>query len=78
MWYILMVIPMTTVIKRNPALFLRELREYYSDVWRMPQSQYLSSPDFLVVDQRTGKKAKVSFVVLDDGETVSVVYDDMS
>lgn len=69
---------MTTVIKKDPSLFLKELREYYDDVWKLPQSQYLEKPDFLVVDQRTGKKAKVSFVVLDDGETVSVVYDDMS
>jgi hypothetical protein len=69
---------MTTVIKKNPSLFLRELREYYNDVWRMPESQYLERPDFLVVDQKTGKKAKVSFVVLDDGETVSVVYDELS
>ncbi|EEB74089.1 hypothetical protein [Thermococcus sp. AM4] len=69
---------MATVIRKNPALFLRELREYYDDVWKMPGSEYLKDPDFLVVDQKTGKKAKVSFVVLDDGETVSVVYDDMS
>lgn len=69
---------MTTVIKKNPALFLKELREYYDDVWRIPNSQYLSKPDFLVVDPKTGKKAKVSFVVLDDGETVSIVYDELS
>ena len=69
---------MTTVIKRNPALFLKELRRYYDDIWRLPGSQYLSDPDFLVVDPKTGKGAKVAFVVLDDGGTVSVVYDDMS
>ncbi|WP_010477036.1 hypothetical protein [Thermococcus zilligii] len=69
---------MTTVIKRNPHLFLKELREYYNDVWKLPDSKYLVDPDFLVVDPKTGKRAKVAFVVLDDGETVSVVYDDMS
>ncbi|ASJ02269.1 hypothetical protein A3L09_02825 [Thermococcus profundus] len=69
---------MTTVIKRKPSMFLKELREYYSDVWKLPKSEYLKNPDFLVVDQKTGKKARVSFVVLDDGETVSVVYDEMS
>jgi hypothetical protein len=73
-----MVSNMTTVIKRNPALFLRELKEYYSDVWRMPNSQYLSRPDFLVVDRKTGEKVRVSFVVLDDGGTVGIVYDELS
>ena len=69
---------MTSDIKRNPALFLKELKEYYNDVWKIPGSEYLKEPDFLVVDQATGKKAKISFVVLDDGETISVVYDEMS
>ncbi|AJC71205.1 MAG: hypothetical protein J7K48_00975 [Thermococcus sp.] len=69
---------MATVIRKNPALFLKELKEYYDDVWKIPGSEYLKEPDFLVVDRRTGKKVKISFVVLDDGETVSVVYDDMS
>lgn len=44
----------------------------------MPSSQYLASPDFVVVDPKTGKKTKVSFVSLDDGEVVGVVYDDLS
>ncbi|MBP1911932.1 hypothetical protein J2747_001225 [Thermococcus stetteri] len=72
------MIPMPTVIKRDPKRFLKELRIHYGDVWKMPSSQYLASPDFVVVDPRTGKKTKVSFVSLDDGEIVGVVYDDLS
>jgi len=30
-----------------------------------------------VVDPRSGKKTKVSFVSLDDGEVVGVVYDEL-
>jgi len=73
-----MVISMTTIVKRDVKRFVKELRRYYDDVWKMPKSQYLSKPDFVVVDPKTGKKLKVSFVSLDDGETVSVVYDDIS
>jgi hypothetical protein len=69
---------MTTVIRRDPCRFLKELRTHYGDVWKMPSSQYLSRPDFVVVDPRTGKKTKVSFVSLDDGEIVGVVYDELS
>ncbi len=56
---------------------MRELRVHYGDVWKMPSSRYLSKPDFIVVDPRTGKKTKVSFVSLDDGEVVGVVYDEL-
>ncbi|WP_456369031.1 hypothetical protein [Thermococcus sp.] len=69
---------MTTVIKRDPHRFLEELRVHYSDVWEIPSSQYLSTPDFIVVDPKTGKKTRVSFVSLDDGEIVGVVYDGLS
>jgi len=68
---------MTTVIKRDPRRFLKDLKTHYGDVWRIPSSNYLSNPDFLVVDPKSGKKTKVSFVSLDDGETVAVVYDDL-
>jgi hypothetical protein len=72
-----MVISMTTVIKRDTRKFMKELRVHYGDVWKMPSSRYLSKPDFIVVDPRTGKKTKVSFVSLDDGEVVGVVYDEL-
>jgi len=68
---------MATVIKRDPSKFLREMKTHYGDVWRMPSSRYLLHPDFVVVDPKTGKKTKVSFVSLDDGEVVGVVYDDL-
>ncbi|NJE54868.1 hypothetical protein [Thermococcus sp. 21S9] len=68
---------MATVIKRDPSKFLREMKTHYGDVWRMPSSRYLLQPDFVVVDPKTGKKTKVSFVSLDDGEVVGVVYDDL-
>jgi len=68
---------MTTVIKRDPRRFLKDMKAHYGDVWRIPSSNYLSNPDFLVVDPRSGKKTKVSFVSLDDGETVAVVYDEL-
>jgi len=68
---------MTTVLKRDVGRFLKEMKVHYGDVWRMPSSKYLIQPDFVVVDPRTGKKTKVSFVSLDDGEVVGVVYDDL-
>ncbi|WP_297470370.1 hypothetical protein [Thermococcus sp.] len=68
---------MSTIIKRDPKKFLREMSVHYGDVWRMPSSKYLLRPDFVVVDPKTGKKTKVSFVSLDDGEVVGVVYDEM-
>ncbi|MDI3474945.1 MAG: hypothetical protein PWQ95_673 [Thermococcaceae archaeon] len=68
---------MTTVIKRDPARFLKELRTHYGDVWKMPTSDYLRKPDFVVLDPKTGKKTRVSFVSLEDGETVAVVYDEL-
>ncbi len=69
---------MTTVIRRNPVRFLKELKMFYNDIWEIPGSKYLSKPDFLVVDQRGKKRMKVSFVALDDGETVSVVYEELN
>lgn len=69
---------MTTIVRKDVKRFVKELRIYYDDVWKMPASNYLSKPDFVVVDPKTGKKLRVSFVSLDDGETVSVVYDDVS
>lgn len=69
---------MTTIVKKDVKKFMRGLRRYYDDVWRLPKSQYLKEPDFVVIDPKTGKKVKVSFVSLDDGEVVSVVYDDIS
>ncbi|WP_297500479.1 hypothetical protein [Thermococcus sp.] len=66
---------MSTILKRDPEKFLRELRVHYSDVWRVPTSKYLLKPDFIVIDPKSGKKTKVSFVSLDDGEVVGVVYD---
>ncbi len=68
---------MTTVLKRDAGRFLKELRRNYGDVWKIPGSGYLSKPDFIVVDPRSGKKTKVSFVSLDDGEVVGVVYDEL-
>jgi len=68
---------MTTVIKRDPSRFLKDMKAHYGDVWKMPSSNYLANPDFVVVDPRSGKKTKVSFVSLDDGETVAVVYDEL-
>ncbi|AHL23804.1 MULTISPECIES: hypothetical protein [Thermococcus] len=68
---------MTTVLKRDVGRFLKEMKVHYGDVWRMPSSKYLLQPDFVVVDPKTGKKTKVSFVSLDDGEVVGVVYDEM-
>jgi hypothetical protein len=72
-----MAIEMPTVIRKDPGKFLRELKAHYGDVWRMPSSNYLTNPDFVVVDPKSGKKTKLSFVSLDDGETVAVVYDEM-
>lgn len=72
-----MVISVTTVIRKDAERFLRELKAHYGDAWRMPRSSYLSKPDFVVVDPKSGKKTKVSFVSLDDGEVVGVVYDDL-
>lgn len=69
---------MTTVVKRDVKKFMKEIKHYYDDVWKLPQSPYLKKPDFVVVDPRTGKKVKVSFVSMDDGEVVSVVYDELS
>jgi hypothetical protein len=66
---------MPTVIKRDLAKFVKELQVHYGDVWKLPESKYLMRPDFIVVDPKTGKKTKVSFVSLDDGEVVGVVYD---
>nr|WP_206203370.1 MULTISPECIES: hypothetical protein [unclassified Thermococcus] len=71
------MIPVTTVIRRDADRFLKELRAHYGDVWKMPASKYLSKPDFVVVDPKSGKKTKVSFVSLDDGEVVGVVYDEL-
>ena len=68
---------MTTVLKRDVGRFLKEMKTHYGDVWRMPSSKYLLQPDFVVVDPKTGKKTKVSFVSLDDGEVVGIVYDEM-
>ncbi|WP_297419806.1 hypothetical protein [Thermococcus sp.] len=68
---------MTTVLKRDTGRFLKELKRNYSDVWRIPGSEYLSKPDFVVVDPRSGKKTRVSFVSLDDGEIVGVIYDEL-
>ena len=68
---------MPTVIRDNPRRFLREMKVHYGNAWRMPSSGYLIQPDFVVVDPKTGKKTKVSFVSLDDGEVVGVVYDDL-
>lgn len=73
-----MVISMTAIIKKDVNKFVKELKKHYSDVWKIPSSRYLDNPDFIVVDPRTGKKVKISFVALDDGETVSIVYDDLS
>ncbi|AEC52694.1 hypothetical protein PNA2_1779 [Pyrococcus sp. NA2] len=66
------------VIRRNPERFLRELKRHYDLVMKIPSSEYLKNPDFVVVDPKTGKKIKVSFVTLDDGEFAGVVYDDSS
>ncbi len=66
---------MPTILKRDSTKFLKELKVHYGDVWNIPDSNYLLKPDFVVVDPRTGKKTKVSFVSLDDGEIVGVVYD---
>ncbi|NJE03581.1 hypothetical protein [Thermococcus sp. MV11] len=68
---------MTTVIKKDTKRFLRELKTHYGDVWRIPRSNYLSKPDFVVIDPKSGRKTKVSFVSLDDGQVVGVVYDDL-
>ncbi len=73
-----MVISMTAIIKKDVNKFVKELKKHYSDVWKIPSSKYLDNPDFIVVDPKTGKKVKISFVALDDGETVSIVYDDLS
>ena len=73
-----MVISMPTMIKKDLRKFMKELKLHYDDVWRVPSSEYLKNPDFVVVDPKTGKKMRVSFVSLDDGEVVSVVYDDLS
>nr|WP_206205634.1 hypothetical protein [Thermococcus sp. CX2] len=67
----------TTVIKRDAGRFMKELRAHYGDVWKIPTSKYLLQPDFVVVDPKSGKKTKVSFVSLDDGEVVGVVYDEL-
>lgn len=69
---------MLMVIKCDFKRFLKEFCIYYGDVWKMFLSQYLVSLDFVVVDLKIGKKIKVSFVFLDDGEVVGVVYDDFS
>ena len=68
---------MTTVIRKDAERFLKELKTHYGDVWKMPRSNYLSKPDFVVIDPKSGKKTKVSFVSLDDGEVVGVVYDEL-
>lgn len=68
---------MTTVLKRDVDRFLKEMKVHYGDVWKIPSSKYLVRPDFVVVDPKTGKKTKVSFVSLDDGEVVGIVYDEM-
>jgi len=73
-----MVIPMPTMIKKDLKKFMKELKRHYDDVWHVPSSEYLKKPDFVIVDPKTGKKIKVSFVSLDDGEVVSVVYDELS
>lgn len=51
---------MPTVIKRDPKRFLKELRIHYGDVWKMPSSQYLASPDFVVVDPKTAERRQRS------------------
>ncbi|AFK22532.1 hypothetical protein [Pyrococcus sp. ST04] len=66
------------VIKKNPERFLKELRKHYDLVMRIPSSEYLKKPDFVVVDPKTGKKVKVSFVTLEDGQFAGIVYDDSS
>jgi len=68
---------MTTVLKRDVDRFLKEMKVHYGDAWKIPSSKYLVRPDFVVVDPKTGKKTKVSFVSLDDGEVVGIVYDEM-
>ncbi|GEM_PF-722287 len=73
-----MVIPMATIVKKDINKFVKELKMHYSDVWRMPKSEYLKKPDFVVIDPKSGKKIKVSYVSLDDGEVISVVYDELS
>ncbi len=73
-----MVIPMATIVKKDINKFVRELKMHYNDVWKIPKSEYLKKPDFVVVDPKSGKKIKVSYVSLDDGEIISVVYDDLS
>ncbi|HII61807.1 TPA: hypothetical protein HA331_08750 [Pyrococcus horikoshii] len=66
------------VIRRNPENVLKELKRHYDLVMKIPSSEYLRNPDFIVVDPRSGKKVKISFVTLDDGEFAGVVYDDTS
>ncbi|AAL81472.1 hypothetical protein PFDSM3638_06720 [Pyrococcus furiosus DSM 3638] len=66
------------VIKKNPEVFLRDLKKHYDVVVKMPSSEYLKKPNFVVVDPKSGKKVKVSFIYLDDGEFAGVVYDDSS
>ncbi len=69
---------MTTVVRKDVKKFFESLKKHYGDVWHLPRSEYLKKPDFVVVDPKTGKKLKISFVSLDDGEVVGVVYDELS
>ncbi|MFA4647489.1 hypothetical protein P8X24_09615 [Pyrococcus kukulkanii] len=66
------------VIKKNPEIFLKELKRHYDVVMRIPSSEYLKKPDFVIVDPKSGKKIKVSFVTMDDGQFAGVVYDETS
>ena len=44
-----MVISMPTMIKKDLKKFMKELKLHYDDVWRVPSSEYLKQPDFVVV-----------------------------
>ncbi len=65
---------MVTVVKGDINSFVSDLLRYYREVWEIPDSSFLHDPDIIVEDSRANRYLKVSFVDLDDGEPVGVVY----
>ncbi|NPA48302.1 MAG: hypothetical protein GXO14_06645 [Thermococci archaeon] len=65
---------MTTVMMGDVDSFVTEILRYYREVWEIPESKLLSDPDMIIEDSRKRKSLRISFVELEDGEPVGVVY----
>jgi len=65
---------MATVMKGNASSFVMELIRYYKEAWEIPESSLLNDPDLIVEDSKERKTVKVSFIDLDDGEPIGVIY----